>query len=214
MKIIGKSRDFATNERGAFSGFRGESRAICLAHYASVHHPTSPTALKKSCRSFDGAFDVLKCVDGSIAIYCCDCDDCDSETNNTSGGRRAKMKIEIKSTSGEVLFSTDAETLRDAVIAAVEDGADLSHANLCRADLPGANLRDANLSSANLRDANLFNADLSYADLRGADLSHANLCRADLFGVDLRDADLFGVDLRGANIKGTDLSDAKNISAN
>jgi hypothetical protein len=85
MKMIGKSRDFATNERGAFAGFRGESRAICLAHYASVHHPTSPTALKKSCRSFDGAFDVLKCVDGSIAIYCYDCDDCDSETNNTSG---------------------------------------------------------------------------------------------------------------------------------
>jgi hypothetical protein len=80
MKMIGKSRDFATNERGAFAGFRGESRAICLAHYASVHHPTSPTALKKSCRSFDGAFDVLKCVDGSIAIYCCDCDDIAYET--------------------------------------------------------------------------------------------------------------------------------------
>ena len=73
---------------------------------------------------------------------------------------------EIKSVSGAVLYRGDsAESLREAVIAAVREGA-----NLSGADLSGANLRDANLSGANLS-----GADLSGANLRGANLSGANL---------------------------------------
>jgi hypothetical protein len=79
--------------------------------------------------------------------------------------------IEIKNRfTGEILYKHEAESLREAVIAAVKSRADLSGANLSGADLPGADLPGANLSRA----------DLSSADLPGADLSSANLSRADL----------------------------------
>ena len=90
---------------------------------------------------------------------------------------------EIKSVSGAVLYRGDsAESLREAVIAAVREGA-----NLSGADLSGANLRDANLSGAYLRGANLRGANLRGAYLSGADLSGANLRGADLSGANLRD---------------------------
>ncbi len=50
---------------------------------------------------------------------------------------------EIKSVSGAVLYRGDsAESLREAVIAAVREGANLSGADLSGANLSGANLRD------------------------------------------------------------------------
>jgi len=69
------------------------------------------------------------------------------------------MKIQIKSIFGKLLYESDAENIKEAVVKAVNDKIDLSGANLS-----GANLSDANLSDANLRDAYL-----SGADLRGAD---------------------------------------------
>jgi uncharacterized protein YjbI with pentapeptide repeats len=97
------------------------------------------------------------------------------------------MTIEIKHRiSGKVLFTTVAETLRDADLR----DADLSYADLRGTDLRGANLRGADLSYADLRGANLRGADLSYADLRGADLSGAYLRGAYLSGADLSYADL------------------------
>ena len=49
--------------------------------------------------------------------------------------------MEIKSVSGAVLYRSDsAESLREAVIAAVREGADLRGANLSCADLSGASL--------------------------------------------------------------------------
>ena len=80
--------------------------------------------------------------------------------------------------TGAVLYAGDGETLRDAVVAAVDShadlrGADLLGADLSGADLLGANLRDADLSGANLSGANLRDANLRDADLSGADLIDA-----------------------------------------
>ena len=58
---------------------------------------------------------------------------------------------EIKSVSGAVLYRSDGATsLREAVVAAVREGAYLSGANLRGAYLRGANLRGAYLRGANL----------------------------------------------------------------
>ena len=111
---------------------------------------------------------------------------------------------EIKSVSGAVLYRGDsAESLREAVIAAVREGANLRGANLSGAYLSGANLRDADLSGADLSGADLRGAYLSCADLSGADLSGAYLS-----GANLRDAYLGGADLRGAYLSGANLRDA------
>jgi hypothetical protein len=122
--------------------------------------------------------------------------------------------IEIeKRITGEVLWSGEAASLRDAVIAAVKAGADLRGAYLSGAYLRDAYLGGADLSGADLGDADLSGADLGGADLRGADLSGADLGGADLRGADLAGADLAGAylagaDLAGANLAGADLADA------
>ena len=68
-----------------------------------------------------------------------------------------KVKIQIKSVFGKVLFELEKEnnTIKDTIVEAIKQGA-----NLC-----GANLR-----SADLRSANLYGADLCGANLRSADL--------------------------------------------
>ena len=75
-----------------------------------------------------------------------------------------------------------------AVKWALENGADLSRANLRYANLSRADLRGANLRGADLR-----NADPSGADLSGANLRDANLRDANLRYANLRDADLLGL---------------------
>jgi len=111
------------------------------------------------------------------------------------------MKIEIKNRfSGSVVFSTEADTLKIAVTAALIAEANLSEAYLSGADLSEANLSEANLSGADLSEANLSGANLSGANLRGADLSEANLSGANLRGVYLSGADLRGANLRRANL--------------
>jgi len=90
-----------------------------------------------------------------------------------------KIKIEIKSVFGKVLFEFEKEnnTIKDTLIEANLYGANLRGANLREADLYGANLRGANLREADLRGANLYGANLYGANLRGA-----NLRGADLYG--------------------------------
>ena len=82
------------------------------------------------------------------------------------------MKIEIKSRFGGVLFTYEKEnaTIKDAVLQALKEKANLRGANL-----RGADLSDADLRGAYLRGANLRGAYLSNANLRGANLSDANL---------------------------------------
>ena len=86
------------------------------------------------------------------------------------------MKFEIKHRfSGAVLFSCEANSIKEAVEAAVKSGADLRYANLVDADLRGADLRDAKLLDANLGFANLVGANLVGAKLLDANLVGANL---------------------------------------
>ncbi len=128
-------------------------------------------------------------------------------------------KFQIKKRfSLEVLFETEAESLKETVEQANLRGADLSGADLSGAylrgaylhgaNLSGADLRGAYLSGANLRGANLHDAYLHDADLLGADLRGANLRGAYLRGADLSGAYLRGADLSGANLRGAYLSDA------
>jgi hypothetical protein len=79
-----------------------------------------------------------------------------------------KIKIDIKSLWGSVLFSYEADD--NTLLKTVNE----------------ANLRGANLRGADLYGADLYGADLRGADLRGADLREANLREANLRGADLR----------------------------
>jgi hypothetical protein len=91
------------------------------------------------------------------------------------------MKIGIKNRwTAEVIFSAEADSIKAAVLLAIEAGANLSSADLRRANLRSADLRRANLRSADLSSADLSSADLSSADLRSANLSSANLRRANM----------------------------------
>jgi len=110
--------------------------------------------------------------------------------------------MDILSVTGTVLFTSPLTILRDVVIEAVKEKADLRGADLRGANLRGANLYGADLRGANLRGADLRGADLCGADLYGANLRGANLCGADLYGADLRGANLRGADLYGANLRG------------
>ena len=100
-----------------------------------------------------------------------------------------KINIKIKSIFGKLLFELEKEdnTIKETIIEALKEGADLRSANLY-----GANLRSANLEGANLRSANLRSANLEGANLYGADLEGANLEGANLEGANLRSANLEG----------------------
>ena len=95
---------------------------------------------------------------------------------------KPKKKTEILTKSGGVLYSSDKETIKEAVVEAVSNGADLYEANLREADLRGANLIGANLNGANLIGADLCEADLCEADLREANLYEADLMNAKFYG--------------------------------
>ena len=66
-----------------------------------------------------------------------------------------KIKIQIKSVSGKVLFELEKEnnTIKETLEQAVKENANLEYANL-----ENANLEYANLEYANLRNANLYYA--------------------------------------------------------
>ena len=119
--------------------------------------------------------------------------------------------MEIKSIYGKVLFTSEAETVAQALREAISQCANLSGANLSGANLSGANLSGAYLSGADLSGANLSGANLSGADLSGADLSGANLSGANLSGAYLSGADLSGAYLRSAYLRSTYLRSAENI---
>jgi Pentapeptide repeats (8 copies) len=119
------------------------------------------------------------------------------------------MKIFHRWDGSKVLFENDSTTMRETVLAAIADNADLRSANLRSADLTSANLRSADLTSADLRYANLRSADLRSADLRSADLRSADLRSADLTSADLTSANLTSANLRYANLRSANLTYAK-----
>ena len=115
-----------------------------------------------------------------------------------------KVKIQIKNRwTGSILFEYEKEdnTIKDTLIEALKNDADLSDADLRGADLRGAYLRGADLRGADLRDA----------DLRGAYLRGTYLRDADLRDAYLRDADLSDAYLSGAYLSDADLRGAKQI---
>jgi Pentapeptide repeats (8 copies) len=118
-------------------------------------------------------------------------------------------RYELKNIRDELLWSGEAESLRDAVEKAVLSGANLRGARLVGANLVGANFEGADLGGADLGGADLGGADLGGADLRGADLGGA-----DLGGANLRGARLVGARLVGANLVGANLEDANLGGAN
>jgi len=122
-----------------------------------------------------------------------------------------KIKLEIKSIYGDILFSYEKEnnTIKETVEEAIKQEVDLNSANL-----NSANLRSADLSYANLRSANLNFADLSYANLSSADLRSANLNSTNLRSADLSYADLSSANLSYANLNSADLRSANLRSAN
>ena len=95
--------------------------------------------------------------------------------------------IKILSLSGKTLFEYDVPTIKEALVIAVNQG---------------ANLRGADLRGAYLRDADLQGADLQGAYLRGAYLRGADLQGADLQGAYLQDVYLQGAYLQGADLQG------------
>ena len=141
-----------------------------------------------------------------------------------------KIKIDIKSVFGNVLFSFEKEnnTIKDTLVEAnlecaylrgayLRDaylrgaylrGAYLRDAYLRGAYLRGAYLRDAYLEEANLECANLRGADLEKANLEGAYLKDAYLKGANLKDAYLKDANLECANLRGADLRGADLRGA------
>jgi hypothetical protein len=121
-----------------------------------------------------------------------------------------KIKIDIKSVFGNVLFSLEKEnnTIKDTLAEAYLKDADLGDANLEYANLKGVNLRGVNLRGADLRNANLEGANLRDANLRDANLRGAYLKDANLKGVNLRGADLINANLEGVNLRGANLINA------
>ena len=123
--------------------------------------------------------------------------------------------------TGTILFEYEKEnaTIKDAVMEAVKNranlgGADLGGAYLGDAYLGGADLGGAYLRGANLGDAYLGGAYLGGAYLRGAYLGDADLRGANLGGAYLGDAYLGGANLGGADLGGAYLGDAYLRGAN
>ena len=88
--------------------------------------------------------------------------------------------MKIHNIYGDEIYSSEKETIKEALEEAVTKNANLknanlNNANLKNADLYNANLYNANLEHANLENANLYNANLKNADLKNADLENANL---------------------------------------
>ena len=90
--------------------------------------------------------------------------------------------------TGAVLWSCEAETLREAVELAVKAKTSLDDACLDDACLDGASLRRASLVGASLAGASLAGASLVDAALDGASLDGASLVGASLDGASLRGA--------------------------
>ena len=76
-----------------------------------------------------------------------------------------KAKIIINSVFGSVIWESEKETIKEAVIEKNQHDA-----NLCGANLYGADLRGANLYGANLRGADLKKLPESYINLASRDM--------------------------------------------
>jgi len=106
----------------------------------------------------------------------------------------------------EPVYTSEKETLFDAVVEAVTNGASLDGASLVGASLDGARLVGASLVGASLVGARLNGARLDGASLDGASLDGARLDGARLVGASLVGARLDGARLDGARLVGARLN--------
>jgi len=121
--------------------------------------------------------------------------------------------IEIKRwDTGEVIFSGDYKSIKDALEDGISKGisfnyaklnyAELNYAELNNAELNNAELNNAELNNAKLNDAVLNNAKLNDAELKYAKLNNAKLNDAELNNAKLNDAELNNAKLNGAELNG------------
>jgi len=123
--------------------------------------------------------------------------------------------IELKHRySGKTIYRSEtAETVKEAVLEAVEKEINLSGSNLSGSNLRGSNLRGSDLRGSDLRGSDLSHSNLSYSDLSYSDLSGSNLRGSDLRGSDLSHSNLSGSNLSGSNLSGSNLSGSNLIDA-
>ena len=98
--------------------------------------------------------------------------------------------MKIYNIYGAEIYSSEKETIKEALEEAVAKNAYLENANLKNAYLYNANLENANLKNANLYNANLENAYLYNANLENANLYNAYLENAKLYNANLENANL------------------------
>src|SRR3990167_5321043 len=103
-----------------------------------------------------------------------------------------KTKIVSRYDSNKVIYESEKETIREAVIEAVA-----SDSNLSGSDLSDSNLSGCNLSRSNLSGSNLSRSDLSGSNLSGSDLSNSDLSGSDLSNSDLSDSEMVHVKFYG-----------------
>jgi len=100
--------------------------------------------------------------------------------------------MNIKNISGEILYESQARTLKAAAEEAVAAGVDLSGANFRNACLNFAELDGAHMPGACFWGARLNGANLSDGDFRGSDFRTAILLNACMGGSDFDQTDFSG----------------------
>ena len=137
------------------------------------------------------------------------------------------IQVEIRDClSGYVLYTATVgvnvpqrHQVREAVEAAVRDGANIYGADLNGADLNGVNFRSARLRSASLVRTDLTNTDFTAANLSWSNFDIANaqyayFDRANLYNARFIGARLMGASFVGATITNIDFSRADLRNAN
>lgn len=120
--------------------------------------------------------------------------------------------VQLFNKSGKMIFQDlAAQSMRQAVMDAVKEKANLQEVNLQNANLTGIDLNGVNLSGADLTSSRFTQAHLTNVNLHGANLTSSSLIQAKLFKVDLSNAQLSNSRLTqceapDCNISGADLS--------
>ena len=125
------------------------------------------------------------------------------------------MKYEIKNRlTGEVIFSTEAKSLKEAVEKGIKQRISFSGANFSGAYLADANFSGANFDRANFSGAYLAFADFVDANFSGANFSGANFDRANFSDANFSDANFSFADFDRAYFAGANFDRANFDRAN
>lgn len=123
-----------------------------------------------------------------------------------------KELIEIKRYDNrQIIFSCEAEDVREAVKEAIKQGISFEYAYLIRVDLScldlsGVNFSFAMLNGSNLTYTKLVGTNFSNAILNGVKLLYCDLRKANLGNTEIKCSDLSFSNLRGINLSNIDFS--------